>query len=179
MENDVQQGWILTGDIVWTSMVGVLTARPWELPWIPIESKTLHFSHYDLVAATDNSVKFTWEWHSEFYICQMNIWKGEDDLGFKNKKSNNSIWDAILSHAGIVFNFNSFCVCTGGLLCHNWQVSHCQTFLHCAAEESLARPYNIPGWEKNMLWFIDISLNQSQSFWAALSAGPSHGASVK
>ena len=46
-------------------------------------------------------------------------------------------------------------------------VSLCQTFLHSAAEEGLASPQSIPGWEKNVLWFIGISLNQSQSSWAA------------
>ena len=30
-----------------------------------------------------------------------------------------------------------------------------------------------------MLWFIAISLNQSQSSWAALSSGKSHGAAAK
>ena len=40
-----------------------------------------------------------------------------------------------------------------------------------AAEEGLASPYSIPGWEKNVLWFIGISLNQSQSSWVELSTG--------
>ena len=44
-----------------------------------------------------------------------------------------------------------------------WLVSLCQTFLLSAAEEGLASPHSIPGWEKNVLWFIGISLNQSQS----------------
>ena len=30
-------------------------------------------------------------------------------------------------------------------------VSHCQTFLHSAAEEGLASPHRILGWEKNVL----------------------------
>ena len=42
-------------------------------------------------------------------------------------------------------------------------VSPCQSFFHIAAEEGLASPHNILGWEKNMLWFIAISLKQSQS----------------
>uniref|UniRef100_A0A8C9Y8I6 Diacylglycerol kinase n=1 Tax=Sander lucioperca TaxID=283035 RepID=A0A8C9Y8I6_SANLU len=32
----------------------------------------------------------------------------------------------------------------------------------CGAEEDLAGPHSIRGWEKNILWFIGISLNQSQ-----------------
>ena len=35
-------------------------------------------------------------------------------------------------------------------------------------EEGLASPHSIPVWEKNMLRFIGISLNQSQSPWAVL-----------
>ena len=58
-------------------------------------------------------------------------------------------------------------------------VSHCQTFLHSAAEMGLASPHSILGWERNALWFIGISLNQSQSSWAALSAGQSNAAAAK
>ena len=58
-------------------------------------------------------------------------------------------------------------------------VSHCQTFHHSYAEEGLTSPHSIPGWEKNVLWFIGISLNQSQSPWAVLSAEQSHGAAAK
>ena len=50
-------------------------------------------------------------------------------------------------------------------------VWHCQTFLHSAAEECLASPHSILGLEKNVLWFIGIYLNQSQSSWAALNTG--------
>ena len=39
--------------------------------------------------------------------------------------------------------------------------SHCQTFLQSAAEKVLASPHSIQGWEKNLLWFSGISLNQS------------------
>ena len=48
-------------------------------------------------------------------------------------------------------------------------VSRRQTFLHSAAEEGLASPHSIPRWEKNVLWFIAISLNQSELSWAVLS----------
>ena len=33
-------------------------------------------------------------------------------------------------------------------------VSHVQTFLHSAAEEAVAGPHSILGWEKNMLSFL-------------------------
>ena len=35
---------------------------------------------------------------------------------------------------------------------------HCQTFLHSAAEVGLASLHSILGWEKNVLWFIGISV---------------------
>ena len=41
-------------------------------------------------------------------------------------------------------------------------VSHCQNFFHGAAEEGPASPHSILGWEINVLWFLGISLNQSQ-----------------
>ena len=58
-------------------------------------------------------------------------------------------------------------------------VSLCQTFLHSAAEEGLASPHSVPGWEKNVLWFIGMSLNQSQSSWVVLCPGHNDGAAAK
>ena len=57
----------------------------------------------------------------------------------------------------------------GSLLIDCYIVLHCQTFLHSTAEEGLASPHSIPGWEKYVLWFIGMSLNQLQSSWAALT----------
>ena len=40
-------------------------------------------------------------------------------------------------------------------------------------------PHSILGLEKNVLWVIGMSLNQSQSSWAVLSAAQSNGTSAK
>ena len=45
--------------------------------------------------------------------------------------------------------------------------------------DSLASPHSIPGLGENVLWFIGISLNQSQSSWVVLSAGHNDSASTK
>ena len=85
---------------------------------------------------------------------------------FVNNNNNNSSLDGVLQ----IFSYSLW-----GLKV----VSHCQTFLHGAAEEGLASPHDIQGSEKNVLWLIGISLNQSRSSWAVLSAVLNGGAAAK